>query len=63
MESCFENKKLFVGIDVHKKRWVVTVRTYDLELKTFSMFPSAEKLEKFLETNYKSALFHIVYDW
>jgi len=62
MKSCFENKDLYVGIDVHKKRWVITVRTYDLELKTFSMFPSAEELERFLVSNYKSALFHIVYE-
>jgi transposase len=61
-ESCFSNKNLFVGIDVHKKRWVVTVRTYDLELKSFSMQPIAEELEKFLLDNYKGALLHIVYE-
>jgi transposase len=60
--SCFAGKNLFIGIDVHKKRWVVTVRTYDLELKTFSMGPSAEELEKFLLDNYKGALLHIVYE-
>ncbi|MGB5896096.1 MAG: hypothetical protein WBG58_18115 [Ignavibacteriaceae bacterium] len=27
MKSCFENKDIYVGIDVHKIRWVVTVRT------------------------------------
>jgi transposase len=61
-ESCYSNKNLFIGIDVHKKRWVVTIRTYDLELKTFSMQPSAEELEKFLFDNYKDALLHIVYE-
>jgi transposase len=60
--SVYKDKNLFVGIDVHKKRWVVTVRTYDLELKTFSMQPVAEELEKFLVDNYKDALFHIVYE-
>jgi transposase len=62
MKSCFENKEIYVGIDVHKKRWVVTVRTYDLELKTFSMQPVAEELDKFLVNNYKDALLHIVYE-
>ncbi len=61
-ESVYKNKKLFVGIDVHKKRWVVSIRTYDLELKTFSMSPSAEVLEKFLLDTYPGALFHIVYE-
>jgi hypothetical protein len=62
MKSCFENKDLYVGIDVHKKRWVVTVRTYDLELKTFSMDAGAEELERFFVDNYTGALLHIVYD-
>ena len=52
--SFFENILLFIGIDVHKSKWVVTVRTYDLELKTFSMKPSAEELENFLLKLYAS---------
>ena len=60
--SYYEGKHIFVGIDVHKKRWVVTVRSYDLELRTFSMLASAEELEKFLSNNYKDALIHIVYE-
>lgn len=60
--SFFEKILLFVGIDVHKAKWVVTVRTYDLELKTFSMKPSAEQLEKFLINNYPGAEYRIVYE-
>jgi len=44
--SFFDKKDIYIGIDVHKKRWVVTVRTYDLELKTFSMSPTDEELER-----------------
>lgn len=62
MESVYKDKHLFVGIDVHKKRWVVTLRTYDLELKTFSMNAVAEDLENYFITNYTGALFHIVYE-
>lgn len=61
-DSVFKDKNLFVGIDVHKKRWVVSVRSYDLELKTFSMSAVAEELEKFLLNTYPGALFHIVYE-
>lgn len=61
-DSVFKGKNLFVGIDVHKKRWVVSIRTYDLELKTFSMSAVAEELEKFLLNTYPGALFHIVYE-
>lgn len=61
-ESVYKDKVLYVGIDVHKKRWVVTVRSYDLELKTFSMSAVAEELEKFLMNTYPGALFYIVYE-
>jgi transposase len=60
--SFFENILLFIGIDVHKSKWVVTVRTYDLELKTYSMKPSAEELENFLLKNYPGAQYRIVYE-
>ena len=60
--SFFEKILLFIGIDVHKSKWVVTVRTYDLELKTFSMKPSAEELEDFLLKNYPGADYQIVYE-
>lgn len=57
-----EKVPLYIGIDVHKTKWVVTVRTYDLELKTFSMKPSAEELESFLLRNYSGAEYMIVYE-
>jgi transposase len=60
--NLFKGKKIFVGVDVHKKRWVITIRTYDLELKTFSMIPSADELERFLVENYEGAVFYIVYE-
>jgi transposase len=60
--SFFEKVLLYIGIDVHKTKWVVTVRTYDLELKTFSMQPSAEELENFLLKNYPGADYRIVYE-
>lgn len=60
--SFFENILLFIGIDVHKSKWVVTIRTYELELKTFSMKPSAEELERFLLKNYPGADYRIVYE-
>lgn len=61
-KGSFDGKELYIGIDVHKVRWVVSVRTYDLELKTFSMSSQAEVLEKILINTYPGALFHIVYE-
>lgn len=47
----FKGKHFYVGFDVHKKRWVVTIRHNGLRLKTFSMDPSPEGLKKYLEKN------------
>ncbi len=40
----YTNQDFFLGIDVHQKNWIVTVRTNNMELKTFSMNPSPEEL-------------------
>ena len=40
----FKNQTVFVGIDVHKKQWTVTIRHCGQNQKTFSMDPEPEKL-------------------
>jgi transposase len=61
--SFFEKMLLFIGIDVHKAKWVLTIRTYELELKTYTMnHPSAEELERYLLINYPGADYQIVYE-
>jgi transposase len=58
----YTGKHLFIGIDMHKKNWVITVRTYDLELRTLSIDPFPEVLEKFLEGEYPGGSYHLVYE-
>ena len=58
----FSGKHLFIGIDMHKKNWVVTVRTRDLQLKTFSMDPFPETLQRLLNREYGGGIFHLVYE-
>jgi len=36
----FDGQKFFIGLDVHKKNWTVTIRSLGIELTTFSMNPS-----------------------
>ncbi len=43
-EKTFEGQSIYVGIDVHKKDWKVTIMTAELSYKTFSSVPKAEKL-------------------
>ena len=52
----------YVGIDVHKKRWVVTIRALNLELKTFSMNPSPKELFKYLNRHWSGGLYLSCYE-
>lgn len=61
-ELNFSNQSFFIGIDVHKKNWKVTVRTNRMELKTFSMDPSPEELSKYLQRHYPGGRYLSVYE-
>ena len=61
-EVDFSNQKFFIGLDVHKKSWKVTVRTNQMELKTFSMNPQPEELVKYLQKNYPNGKYYSVYE-
>ncbi len=58
----FKNQIFFVGIDVHKKKWHVTIRSLNIELKTFVMDPVPEQLSMYLHKNYPDGLFRAVYE-
>ena len=40
----FSKQHFYIGLDVHKKRWSVSIRTEQLLLKQFSMNPSPDEL-------------------
>lgn len=54
--------EVFVGLDVHKKNWHVTLRSMGMELQTFSMNPSAVELAKHLNSHYPGATYHSAYE-
>lgn len=58
----FNNQEFHIGIDVHKKNWVVTIRNNQLELKTFSMNPSPEQLHQHMERNYPGGKYISAYE-
>jgi transposase len=58
----FSNQKVFIGIDVHKKKWVITIRMNQLELKTYSMEPSPEQLVNYLLRDYPQGKYNSVYE-
>lgn len=58
----FKNIPFYIGIDTHLKNWSVTIRSNNLELKTFSMNPSPEQLHKYLTNNYPEGTFYLAYE-
>ena len=58
----FSGQVLYVGIDTHKRNWNVSIRTRDLHIKTFSMEPSPEKLNKFMNQHFPNGKYVSVYE-
>lgn len=58
----FKGQHFYVGIDVHKKRWAITIRHQDLVLSSYSMDPSPELLTSQLQTRYPEGRYHLVYE-
>jgi transposase len=61
-EKTFEGQSIYVGIDVHKKDWKVTIMTGELSYKTFSSVPRADKLGSYLRNNFPGATYYSAYE-
>jgi transposase len=58
----FSDKKLFIGLDIHKKNWAVTIRCLGMELSTFSMNPSPVELYRHLQKRYPNGQYFSAYE-
>jgi transposase len=58
----FSGQDFYIGLDVHKKSWVVTVLTEGLALKTFSQPPSASTLAEYMNHNYPNGNYFSAYE-
>lgn len=54
--------KLFVGIDVHKKQWSVTILSSHVHHATFSQSPSPESLHVYLDEHFREAEVSCAYE-
>ena len=61
-ELNFKGQNIYVGIDVHKKSWSVTIMSDQLEHKTFSQLPDTKTLHRYLDKNFPGATYHSVYE-
>lgn len=60
--NSFVGQNLYVGLDVHKKNWAVSILSDQHELKTMSTDPNPDLLAKFLFKNYPGANYYAVYE-
>lgn len=58
----FKGQNLYVGIDVHKKSWSVTILSENSVLKKFSQAPDPQLLHNFLTRNYPEGNYYSVYE-
>lgn len=58
----FSSQDFYVGIDVHKRSWSVTVRAFELEVAHFTQPPVVEILASTLNKKFPSASFHSAYE-
>lgn len=61
-EKDFQNQVFFIGLDVHKKSWKVTIKSLRMELKTFTMNPSAKDLYNYMRKNYPGGKYYTCYE-
>lgn len=58
----FSGQHIYVGMDVHKNSWSVSIHTEQFEHKTFTQPPEVEKLTCYLERTFPGATYHTVYE-
>jgi len=51
----FRGQHIYVGMDVHKKSWSVSIHTEQFEHKTFTQPPEVEKLTHYLQRTFPGA--------
>ncbi len=58
----FKGQKVYVGIDVHLKKWHVTCITESNFKRTIEQPADAEALKTFLERNFRDADYYAAYE-
>ncbi len=58
----FTGQQIYVGMDVHKKSWSISIFTDQFEHKTFSQPPEVGMLVNYLKRNFPGAAYTSVYE-
>lgn len=58
----FSGQQIYVGMDVHKKSWSISIFTEHFEHKTFTQPPKIDVLTNYLKRNFPGAAYNSVYE-
>ena len=58
----FSGQQIYVGMDIHKKSWSISIFTDQFEHKTFSQPPEVGVLVNYLKRNFPGAAYKSVYE-
>jgi transposase len=58
----FEGQQIYVGMDIHKKSWSISIFTEEFEHKTFTQPPEVGTLVNYLKRNFPGASYQSVYE-
>jgi transposase len=58
----FSGKDLFIGLDVHKKSWSVTILVEGMEHKTFTQPPDPQVLYDYLQKMFPGGTYYSAYE-
>lgn len=58
----FNGQNIYVGFDVHKKDWKVTIMAEKIVHKTFAQSPHPEVLVSYLKKNFPGGTYHSAYE-
>jgi transposase len=61
-EFAFKEQTIFVGLDIHKKSWKVSIMVDDVYHKTFVQPPDPKKLNNYLCRNFPGGNYHSAYE-
>ena len=58
----FTGQHIYVGMDVHKKSWSISIMTEHSAHKTFSQPPDPAVLSNYMQRNFPEATYHAAYE-
>lgn len=58
----FEGSNIYIGIDVHKRSWSVSILTEETEHRTFTQPPDPKTLHNYLTTRFPGAQYYSAYE-